>query len=765
MINCRAVFIVSDNSSDNMEGNDYSICLKSNIYSNYTNAPIYIQFAHAKCLSHNFIVYDHAFSIKQLKNNIIQKNGFIHGIATIILNLISSSAIISNQEINEINWFAEYTAGLVQKIHFLKIKDDYVGRYFKEVVIEKYLSLNTLIIGVKHRYFYKNDLRSKICKSFITINPVNYKLEPDDEFIVLSNIEGLEDVFYSQEQASNLNFYKENTSNIDIVHLLRDEIMHLESIALSNNIKSFINSGMVNSNFRLKKKNSFDEISQELKRTKTILKIELKNVNHYNIWEKKWKKIENLFKSHFLIISPEKELYDFIPLFSKNTSETILYLSIFPPSGKWSSFSSAYSNLFYIQMKNMDIDEFKKLKVNLSCHIYFLSNKSSSSLNQDSHFLTIVKVLEENFKDIKMTVEFTEEINYKFYSNNNGITSKKSSNSIIFEEKMNVPFRLTPKYSKSEVFFTSYLDSLLPYTFFYPYTIEVLHRLLNIEQTKYHDDIIENRELSLFKYMGKSDILFGKIAYILFNLPEQVIPLAIYRTNKLGNLKNTHPYVVTNPNPNSYLTKGDEIICIGKTSFFQDVIVDEFHRENDTIFSESEEEDLKLFNRSQFENNEEDKFMDLSDEEFFQNFTKELKEMREMAGENLEFKENVELFFKMVEENKFIDEGSSILLSTLRNIKKNYTINNKLINLHSKTLRQNLIQQKTFRNEEIEGREFNTYNRRTKSLSYRKEPDFKIRKFIDRKESHRNHVVLNVDNEKFSFRKERSVDFIGFTKR
>jgi hypothetical protein len=265
--------------------------------------------------------------------------------------------------------------------------------------------------------------------------------------------------------------------------------------------------------------------------------------------------------------------------------------------------------------------------------------------------------------------------------------------------------------------------------------------------------------------MGKSDILYGKIAYILFNLPEQVIPLAIYRTNKLSNLKNTHPYVITNPSPNSYLTNGDEIICIGKTSFFQDVIVDEFHRENDSIFSDSEEEELKLLNRSLFDNNEEEKIMDLSDEEFFQNFTKELKEMRELAGENLEFKENVELFFKIVEENKFIDEGSSILLDTLRNIKKNYTINNKLINIHSKTLKQNLIQQKTFRNEEFKGREFDSYSGRTKSLSCRKEPDFKIRNFLDRKESNRNHVILNVDNEKFSFRKERSVDFIRFTKR
>jgi len=329
-----------------------------------------------------------------------------------------------------------------------------------------------------------------------------------------------------------------------------------------------------------------------------------------------------------MILSNEQELGEFMPSFKQICPNgIILFLSLNDASHKWNKFSQNYPNLYYIQMKNYEKKEFKKLKIHNASHIFFLTSKTEGDSMYFSQILPTVKMLEENFKDLRITIEIPEERNFKTLSNSQYYPSKHYK-SIFTEEYQHFPLRVCPEFTRSEVFITSYLDSLLAYTYFNPFTLEVIQRLLKVDQSKYDEYLIENNDLCLLKYIGKEKIFYGELVYMIYNLLDQIIPLAIYRTNCLEELKNVHRYVVTNPSYNTVMTEGDEIICIGKTGYFEAGILEEFNKENDSLFLSDENESDQENNPEKEEEIEEKRMMTLTDIEFFNKCMDEIKKLR-----------------------------------------------------------------------------------------------------------------------------------------
>ena len=230
-------------------------------------------------------------------------------------------------------------------------------------------------------------------------------------------------------------------------------------------------------------------------------------------------------------------------------------------------------------MKNFDLNEFQKLKVSKCEHLYIFASKLKGTDLCDSQVIPIVKLLKDNFNNLKLTFEISEDLNFNFF-NNTVQNDGKNSNSIFSERKTSIPYRICPNFVKSEVFFTSYLDFLIPFTFYNNYILEFVLKLLDINNGKCSNNLKENNELTMLKYIGKDKILFGEVAYLLYNLREQIIPIGMYRNNLSNELGNLHHYVITNPNLNMYINDGDEVICIGKTSFFDKNNFDENNNTN-----------------------------------------------------------------------------------------------------------------------------------------------------------------------------------------
>ena len=558
--------------------------------------------------------------------SIIVKNGFVSGFSTMMMNLISSSSSFYNSEIKETPWMLEYIHGASQEIYVVHIPEDFSMKIpFGAFVQYSYLEYGSLVIGIKKKREYQLD--RDIFYFLYLLNPLNdYILSTDDELIMIStDLEATRAVFNETNFKKFISTKNENSTYVKMMKISDEKwstfygLFHNESYAIKekdsviDNVKNndnddenddsnpashyFKNSNILTNNSHLEDSfQSYSSIKTKVIRKKiNIPEIFLKK-QHFKIWENNTPAFDKQLNNHYIIFCKEEHLWEFMICFDQYYNETIFFVSDQHPSSKWDIIRKYFCNLIYIECSYSDQDDLAKLKIDKAKHIFILTWAVENSNVNDSGILPLVKIIEENFPTCKYTLELSDDLNVR-YLNNRGINkdgpnprssikkikygnlSKARRMSQLHKDEMNsahkksnekIPVRIWPKYAKSDIFFSSSLESLLAFSYHNEGLLDVLTKLLGISEFK-DEKFPENGNLSMFRYVGKEKYSYDNLFNYFVNLENPIIPIAIYRyfsdedkIEEKNELKHESSYIITNPKKELMLNTFDKVICLGK---------------------------------------------------------------------------------------------------------------------------------------------------------------------------------------------------------
>ena len=122
-------------------------------------------------------------------------------------------------------------------------------------------------------------------------------------------------------------------------------------------------------------------------------------------------------------------------------------------------------------------------------------------------------------------------------------------------------------------------------------SLDIILKMLGIKTGENESKIQTNSEISMYRYIGRSDMRteYETIVKYFLLLTPPVIPIAVYRSVDDKNyLKNEMPYIITNPKKDLELNQYDQIICIGRAEkdFFDKLMM--FNLAGDSGSSSSE---------------------------------------------------------------------------------------------------------------------------------------------------------------------------------
>lgn len=638
IIKANSIFFLSSNDNIiNPQKNDQFIILACKAVSQYTTSKIHAQLNFTQSLLHDWCDWDISFSIQQLKMSVIVKNSFIPGFATMIMNLITSSTTFISSDIVETPWILEYISGASQEIYVIKIPEEFTCPIkFHLFVLHAYMEYGILVLGIKRKKIYEYD--NEIFTYEYLINPkIDYLNIVDDEVILIANdFEAASQIFNEKVYRRFINFTEEKRKKKISIYSYKEyneyksgnnknETENDKRESFKNNIE--INEQKIDNELKLLKANfKFEDYKKTKFKSKKYcyrnilnnqssksqlsflsknsnghsknskLKISSKNLfitkrisqkennlnikRYFKIWENNSSLIRNYLKNHFIVFCKEEYLWEFLISFNKFYSDTVFYVSDQPPNQKWDVIKDYFQNLIYIESSYSDLDDLEKLNFENAKHVFILSYAIENSNVKDSGILPLVKIIEEKYKNCNYTLELCDELNIRYLTGN--ITPPFTNYNV---DK--IPFSMWPKYAKSDIFFSSSLDSLLAFNFFNEGVLEILGNLLGLNKSN-HSEYYENNNISSYKYIGEERISYDKIFNMFISLKDPLIPLGVYRDEIDHELSNSSSYVITNPKKELLLNKNDKIICIGKSEDDFDSI-DYFGR------NENENESLLYF--------------------------------------------------------------------------------------------------------------------------------------------------------------------------
>lgn len=664
-----AVFLLSDQNHIEAAKNDQYLILACKAISQFSETQIYSQFNFSQSLLHDWADWDIACASQQIKMSVIVKNGFISGFATMIMNLISSSNSFYNSEIKDTPWILEYIHGASQEIYIVKIPAEFERTKYAEFVSKSYRIHGSLVIGVKRLVKYKQD--DDICYHQYLINPIDYTITNKDELIMISTdydaAKAIFDVrirsdplgvsskkiFDDEENtAQEFNFIRKNFKD-ENVHLINTEPEENDKVDHGNEV------------LRLKK----------VRAERPIVDLFVKR-QHFKIWETSYEELKKHFKDHFIVFCKEEHLWEFMHAFDNYYKDIIFFVSDQHPSSKWDIIKRYFSNLIYIECSYSDHDDLQKLMLEQAKHVFILTWAVENSNVSDSGILPLVKIIEENFEKCKYTLELSDELNVR-YLNNKGFdgseeNSKDSRKRKIAYEK--VPFRVWPKYAKSDIFFSSSLESLLAISYHNEGLLDVLSKLLGIGQNdteRYseiniiQEDLIddkddpkaeglvqieENSEITMFRYVGEAKLSYEKVFKFFISLPEPIIPIAVYRyyhssdNDQESDLKHKSDYIITNPKKELLLNNHDKVICIGKLQTIRlEKYVAEMNNSDDENDEDAYSSNANSSNAQEMKRNNEDgaeELAKLTEEELLEKLKIEMRNLKDLARNNTSTSDN-----------------------------------------------------------------------------------------------------------------------------
>ena len=598
--NADQVFLFTDQNRLNVK-DDQFLLLACKSISQISNAKINIQFNFSHSLINDWTDWNLSYCSNQIKYSVLIKNCFIHGFSTFFMNLVGRNDSFLMKNIEETPWMIEYINGASKSIFVVKCenknnfpKDINFATLSKEI----YLRFNILIIGVKHKIFYKEEEEFKdIFYNEYLINPVNYLICPEDSVIAIAN---------DQKDANQI-FSKPIPENTD--HAV--------------NIKSFL------SNFcNVEDSNSKETEENDVYPTILLYKKFFNFKNREDIND-----LKPLMNNHFMVFCVEEQVNEFVIEFNKiNNDFLYVVLNREDNSNKnnlWKSLVKKFVNIIKIEINYNKISDLIYLNLYDSKHIFILSYSLNNVEVADSGILNLVKNIEENFPECKYTLELTDQMSVKYLDNECPDFEIKNDNEVSKYKLNLIPFKLWPRYARSDFFFSGFIETLMPFCYYNKGVFKSLIKLLGIENNKisqkYRHKIKENKQFTMVCYKGNKKILYCEIIKVFMSLPEPLLCCGVYR-GILKELKNTTRFIMTNPDKNSVIYPGDEIICIGQSSYFSkdSIFIKEMITEEDRFnMKEGLHLNINLQNTST-----DDNFKDLDDNEFFEMFKNEFTSLK-----------------------------------------------------------------------------------------------------------------------------------------
>ena len=345
----------------------------------------------------------------------------------------------------------------------------------------------------------------------------------------------------------------------------------------------------------------------------------IKKKRHIKIWETSKKELSYL-TNHYLVFCKEDQLEEFIACFNSYLHQPLYFVTDQQPGNKWEIISTSFKNIICIESSYNDQEHLNKLHLNKCKHAYILTYTVENSSVLDSGILALVKLIEENYEKCKYTLELADELNVRYLSSkymedeqadmnvNNENNDKNNDNNSGNNNNANtnntnnhtnkIPVRLWPKYAKSDIFFSSSLDSLMAFSYHNKGTLDIILKLLGIRNgsyngDNYYNDIETNYDIGIYRYIGRTDLRteYETIIKYFLLLTPPVIPIAVYRCvdNKTF-LQNEMPYIITNPKKDLEINQYDQVICIGKakSGFFDKLNPDDIEHESESDYNDSD---------------------------------------------------------------------------------------------------------------------------------------------------------------------------------
>ena len=636
---------------------DNFLILACKALSQITPAPIYVKFHNTQSLLHDWADWDLACSSQQIKMSIMIKNGFVSGFSTMIMNLTSSiSSNIYSKGFGNTPWMLEYLEGASQELYIVQPPSDFKAIEFTKFVEIAYVNFGSLPLGVRKKVESSDD-EELVYYTYI-LNPVDYYITKDDQVIVISDDFEMAKMIFNEPRTMRkykTDMKKERNNNTES-HIIKynnsnsNSCNYYDSQINSSNIEDNLN--YLQDNFRdennsndnnvIKRYTDHDLIKQSAKKRKpkqtqstlTLMYNEHDNNNntslyfndelipqefikkkrHIKIWETSKKELSYL-TNHYLVFCKEDQLEEFIACFNCYLHQPLYFVTDQQPGNKWEILSTSYKNIICVESSYSDQEHLNKLHLNKCKHAYILTYAVENSSVLDSGILPLVKLIEENYEKCKYTLELADELNVRYLSskyiedeqtemnnvNNDSNNTNSNSNSNSNSSSNNhtkIPVRLWPKYAKSDIFFSSSLDSLMAFSYHNKGTLDIILKLLGVRNgsyngDNYYNDIETNYDIGIYRYIGRTDLRteYETIMKYFLLLTPPVIPIAVYRCvdNKTF-LQNEMPYIITNPKKDLEINQYDQVICVGKakSGFFNKLNPDEIENESESDYNDSD---------------------------------------------------------------------------------------------------------------------------------------------------------------------------------
>ena len=603
----NAIILKSDQTMNgDADKNDQYLILATKALSQITQAPIFVQFNSTQSLLHDWADWDLACSSQQIKMSIIIKNGFISGFSTMIMNLTSSiSSNIYSKGFGNTPWILEYMEGASQELYIVQPPENFEEIEFTKFVEKSYLNHGSIPFGIRKKIVSPED--KEIVYFNYILNPVGYTITKNDQIIVISGDEDeAKQIFKDSKKYKKKHSHVETDAKLNIQNTERET---------KNNYATSENKSLIEENLEYLKENFRDENIIENTRNnhnydghsktnsesdddsaieKQIPKEFIKKKKKFKIWEADHQMLSYL-ENHYLVFCREDQLSEFLASFNSYFKTIVYFVTDQHPGNKWEIIKTSYKNVICIESSYSDQEHLNKLHLNKCKHAYILTYAVEKSSVSDSGILPLVKLIEENYEKCKYTLELADELNVRYLSSkgvedenideelkNPGVLTTMNfnytgNNLDKTKKAAKLPVRLWPKYAKSDIFFSSSLDSLMAFSYHNQGSLDIILKLLGIQTGESPSDIQTNSEISIYRYIGRSDMRteYETIVRYFLMLTPPVIPIAVYRYADNNNyLKNEMPYIITNPKKDLELNQYDQVICIGRASpdFFEKLL-------------------------------------------------------------------------------------------------------------------------------------------------------------------------------------------------
>ena len=540
--NALACFMLSD-ITNNIDSDRFLLYNCKSISQFYNNLKIFVTLNKATSMDMDWCDWTHAFSIQQIKNNIIVKSSLIPGFATLMMNLFCTSSGKYIKDDHELPWMLEYIYGTCQELYLVKQEDKrrLEGLKFSDLALKTYQLSEIAVLGVKKKIFYNKS--SDIFYYEYLINPVDYVICREDELIIIAE----EEKYLS---------YLNNLTKIPNIYP-----------------SSFAEDYLSSSKFRQIRKSECDVVQKasDFFNLKKDFKIKIYKDNSFS----------HHLSNHVLIFCRFDSLQDFIPVFYEHyideylffiSPNSIIYLDIEIEKNnkKLNILRKKYPKLIKIECDYHSLEQLTYLNLDISKHAFILSFSESMPNQYDSGILNLIKIIEEHFKKCKFTVDLINEHNINFLENWILDKEKNSNNdeSQFYDKNTlkKLPKEFWPRFSQSHIFLSTTIDYILPFSFHNSALIEVISKFLGLDKSK-HQEMKENSSINAIRYIGKYSVNYEEIYRLLIKLNTPMICLGVYR-NKIDKnfLKNKKNYLITNPKRNLVVYSNDIILCIGKSN-------------------------------------------------------------------------------------------------------------------------------------------------------------------------------------------------------